>query len=65
VLVVLKRVTLTFTGAYNVVTGGAYATVVGQFANSVTNLISDVNNINTMFAVGNGTATGAGITVVQ
>jgi hypothetical protein len=35
VLVVLKTGYANFlTGAYNVVTGGAYATVVGQFANS-------------------------------
>lgn len=43
------------------VTNGAYATVVGQFANVVTNNIYNVNDPNnTMLAVGNGSANGAG-----
>ena len=49
-------------GGYNIITDGAYATIVGQFATSVTNNISNVNDGgNTMFAVGNGTATGEGL----
>jgi len=49
------------TGAGHSVTNGAYATIVGQFANVVSNNINDVNDgSNTMFAVGNGRATEEG-----
>ena len=49
-------------GGFNIVTDGAYATVVGQFADSITNNIGNVNDGgNTMFAVGNGTADGSGL----
>jgi len=50
-----------FTGSGHSVTGGAYATIVGQFANVITNNPNNVNDgNNTMFAIGNGTATGEG-----
>jgi hypothetical protein len=48
-------------GTGHEVTNGAYATVVGQFANSITNNMSNVNDAsNTMFAIGNGFADGSG-----
>jgi hypothetical protein len=50
-----------FTGAGHSITNGAYATIVGQFANVVANNPYDVNDGgNTMFAVGNGRAQGDG-----
>ena len=54
------------TGGFNEVTSGAYATVIGQFADAVVNNIANVNEgTNTMFAVGNGTATGAGLPLAR
>jgi hypothetical protein len=48
-------------GVGHSITGGAYATIVGQFANVVANNPNNVNDSNnTMFAVGNGTATTQG-----
>ena len=49
-------------GVGHSVTNGAYVTIVGQFANVVTNNLSNVNDAaNTMFAVGNGMANGSGL----